>query len=491
MIVDITTNLLILYEFLVTLGTEIFTFNKITFVLFSVLLFSFIVTLCTNVVINIPLHYFFLKMGIKIRIDGLFIEYAEQLREYQYKTHSLDTFNNNSTTLTERRLNEVFEEYQEYANDTSTTQLLRNEDDNDNDDYDEKDGFPDLNVYNFDPKFKTRNISNKNEENVTKKISKIIHTLDPNLNTDTKNNHKNNENNITKKITNIVNTFFPLSPKPKQEKEMKKTVSDINEEEMININVIGSNESITETSMKTNLVNSPTGLGIDYKNNKNAKKIKPIDTSNLTGASTSKTTSNLLSSKSITNLKEESTKPKPLNKDLIESISSLSTSSSNDINCLQDNKEFYESIDDLNNCTSNTYKRPINNNVNTMNNAGISKGISNNEAVTILNDLGSTTSINKKPQQPQQYIYTKCSTEDFTKANLNIKEENINEGIYKFYAKTITDIEKKINQLYNIGFKHIFQVSLKKAFHPFLIILFIYNIYMLYALYLVNISYFY
>ncbi|ORX42027.1 hypothetical protein BCR36DRAFT_587512 [Piromyces finnis] len=440
MVLDITTNLLILYEYLVTLGTEIFTFNGITWVLFSILLFSFIVTLCTNVIINIPLHYYFLRMGIKVRLDSLFIEYAEQLREYQYKTHSLDTYNKNNTTLTEKTLNEIFDwnhNEEENGKDTSTTNLLKETDNKYNN---EKENFLDINTYTFDPHFNYHNRPKEPEEN------------------------------ITNKIATIINNIFPSNSR---HQEMQ-FVDPYSTDDVINVNIIDSNGSIEETTIRVDVLKSSS------KNNEQTRENYVSTTVNSTKEMNTSTTegSKLLSSPKI-----ETTTPGLLNKDLIGSLSSSSSSNSFIIGSLKE-KEIYDSIDELNNCTSNTYERQETTHT-TNNYEKINKHNQHKEVLNVLSNLGSTTSINQQQQQ-QQYIYTKNNNiNDFTKVDLMVKEENINEGIYKYYAKTMADIENKINQLHHIRFKHVIQVSVKKAFHPFLIILFIYNIYMLYALYLV------
>jgi len=435
MTVDITTNLLILYEYLVTLGTEIFTLNGMTVILLSVLLFSFIVTLCTNVIVNIPLHYFFLRMGIKIRLDGLFIEYAEQFKEYQYKTQNLNTYNYHTTKLTEETFHSIFNsdllnhEDHSAANDSSTTQLLTAM---------EHDPLFDTNYYN------QRKNSSHYDENINNKISTLIKSMEPKGN-------------------------------PSKSQNFQAASLEDDDNNVINIDIIGSYGSITEDRIPNAIANKkrePSRIDFHVDVNYNAN--QPTTSS-----------FNIISPIAESNVNT----PKPIiSKDLIDSISS-SANSSFIMGSIKE-KEMYESIDELNEWTSNTYGKP--GSADTLDKeeidgsrASVENKLGSTQIKTIFDDLGSKVSLNKKPPQLQQRHIPGRSTEDFTKANLEIKEEDINEGIYKYYAKTIIDIENKINQLHRIGFKHIIQVALKRAFHPFLIILFIFNIYMLIALYLV------
>ncbi|KAJ3118919.1 hypothetical protein HDU96_006570 [Phlyctochytrium bullatum] len=61
---DIMTNSLLLYETLVSRGTQLFAPNHTVNLVLSVAIPSPLVTLTTNVLLNLPLHYFFLRMQL-------------------------------------------------------------------------------------------------------------------------------------------------------------------------------------------------------------------------------------------------------------------------------------------------------------------------------------------------------------------------------------------------------------------------------------------
>jgi hypothetical protein len=178
-----------------------------------------------------------------------------------------------------------------------------------------------------------------------------------------------------------------------------------------------------------------------------------------------------------------------------EILNSISLSASSFLTKNYDEKETYKygNIDEIENSSKSiNYENP---NIIFKENLDAQRSIQNSntnlknkDAITVLDNIGSSISINDKKNNSknQQYIVNVHKhTDDFTKENLELKEEDINEGIYKYYPKTIGDIENKIVQLQHIHFKHIIQVALKKVFHPFLLILFAYNIYLIYAFYLV------
>ncbi|KAL6602186.1 hypothetical protein LY90DRAFT_678022 [Neocallimastix californiae] len=415
MIIDITTNLILLYEYLVTLGTEIFTFNSITLILFSILLFSFIVTLCTNVVVNLPLHYFFLRMGIKIRLDNLFVEYEEQFREYQYKTQSLNIYNNKIDKLSEETFTNIFNSdlYRESIGESSTSHLLPKHD------KEEKEEDQDVkvnNMINFDI-FNTYSKPNTNDNN--------------NSNGNDGSNVK--DINMTNKISTLLKDISPSKNQLQPQKHQKnKQQEQIQIDQYININIIGINFSLPINN--NNLINNAS----------------------LPSSSSKPPASNL---------------PQPIMSKEI--LNSISLSASSFLTKNYDEKETYKygNIDEIENSSKSiNYENP---NIIFKENLDAQRSIQNSntnlknkDAITVLDNIGSSISINDKKNNSknQQYIVNVHKhTDDFTKENLELKEEDINEGIYKYYPKTIGDIENKIVQLQHIHFKHIIQVALKKV----------------------------
>jgi len=410
-----------------------------TFVLFSVVLFSFIITLCTNVIVNIPLHYFFLRMGINIRLNSLFTEFTEQFREYQYKTQSMDTYNKESN-ITKQSLTSIFGSnlYNDYSGESSTSCLLKK--DNDNNDESEKDlenrksNLLDSDYYNT---YNIRHESNDDDDN--------------NNQTDTNGNDSQGII-ITKKLNTLINKIMP---KEEQHQEHNDKEEEINNDNLIDINIIENNNSITNKLVFPDII-----VTNEQNSEQHQKEFEVITHPNLLKPIINKDSNNNFSTSSFT---------------------SLFIGNVND-------KELNESIENLNNTTNNIYEKPIEKSTQTAENDN--KNSSDRAFINIHNYIGSNFSINNSQslsfsQQQEQQIQILKRTKDFTKIDFNIKEENINEGIYKYYAKTISDIESKINQLQHIKFKHTIQVALKKAFHPFLFITFAYNIYMIYAIYLI------
>lgn len=66
---DLATNALLLYQTLVTKGQDLFMFDRMMAILLSVICPSAVVIVCINVLVNLPLHFAYLRMQLKGKIS--------------------------------------------------------------------------------------------------------------------------------------------------------------------------------------------------------------------------------------------------------------------------------------------------------------------------------------------------------------------------------------------------------------------------------------
>jgi hypothetical protein len=102
---DVATNGILLYVVLTFQGENLFRVQPLTFIVLSVIAASPAVTLTTNVLVNLPLHYFYLRMqlskiqvilqdadGVKRQVDGADVAFSLVLKAALRKTfHPLIT----------------------------------------------------------------------------------------------------------------------------------------------------------------------------------------------------------------------------------------------------------------------------------------------------------------------------------------------------------------------------------------------------------------